>query len=74
MTQVSNLANTVIIKGLISWLNTLQHVFIFAMSLNMLLANEFEELAHLFCGGFFTLLVVTTARAIPTVLTLVGTQ
>ena len=41
MTQVSDLANAVVIKGLISWLDALEHVLLFTVSLDVLLANEF---------------------------------
>ena len=64
MAQVSDFADTIVFKTLVSLLDPLHYIFLSAMSLNVLLANELEKFAHLLCVGIVTFLIVTTAWAI----------
>ena len=52
------------IKPLILELDPLHQILLLAMYLDMLLADELKELAHLLNGWFFTLAIVPTARTV----------
>ena len=56
------------IKPLILELDPLHQILLLAMYLDMLLADELKELAHLLNGWFFTLAIVPTARTVLIVL------
>ena len=56
------------LKSLILQLNPLHQILLLAVHLDMLLADELEEFAHLFNCRFFALSVILTARAIFVVL------
>ena len=68
ITQICDIAYAVIIKPLILELDSLHHILLLAMYLDMLLADELKELAHLLNRWFFTLAIVLTAGAILIVL------
>ena len=52
------------LEPLILQLNPLHQILLLAVHLDMLLADELKELAHLLNGWFFALAIVPTARTV----------
>ena len=72
--QVRDLGDAVVGEAFIPRLDPLHHVLLLAKGLDVLLADELKELAHLRGVGFGAALVVTAAGAVLIVLPVVGAE
>ena len=68
LTQVSDLADAVVIQSLVSQLHPLELVLLFASCLDVLLPDELQELAHLVRVRVTILVIITAAWTILIVL------
>ena len=74
LTEICNIAATVILKLFIGWFDSLHYVFLLTHYFDMLLSNEFKELAHLFDIWVISFFIVPAAGAVLVMLAIVSAQ
>lgn len=74
LAQVCDLTDAVMVEFLLVVLKSLHLILLLAMDLDVLLSDEFKELAHLILSWVVSLLVVPAARAILVVLFIVRAE
>ena len=74
LAKICNIAATIVLKLLVGWLYSLHYVLLFTHYLDMLLSNEFKELAHLLNIWVISFLIVLAAGAVLVMLSIVSAE